>query len=70
VGDAFAAEMTPSSRRRWRAPLTRWIPGTLHDLIGEAREVAKLAYYGSATDVWDIEQADRFGLRDSSPPES
>jgi hypothetical protein len=69
VGDAFAAEVTPSSRRRWREPLTRWIPGTVHDVTGEAREVAKLAYYGSATDVWDGEQADRFGLRENGGAE-
>lgn len=63
VGDAFAAEVRGSIGRRWRHPLTRWIPGTLHDLSREARKVAKLAYYGSATDRWDIEQAEELGLR-------
>jgi hypothetical protein len=67
VGDAFAAEVERSSSRKWRRPLTRWIPGDLHDVTKEARKVAKLAFYGSATDVWQIEQADQFGLR--STPE-
>jgi hypothetical protein len=67
VGDAFAAEVRPSTSRKWRHPLTRWIPGTLHDVTKEARKVAKLAFYGSATDVWQIEQAEQLGLR--STPE-
>jgi hypothetical protein len=70
VGDAFAAEVNASPGRTWRRPLTRWIPGALHDLTREARKVAKLAYYGSATDRWDIRQAEELGLQKTPEVES
>ncbi len=66
IGTTLAARVRRTSATLWRKPLGRWIPGPIYDITGSAREVAKLAYYGSVADRWDQKRAEDLGLTKSS----
>jgi hypothetical protein len=58
IGTSFAMEVTSSTSREWTDPLERYV-GRVFDITADAREVAKLAYYGAMTEQWNHRHAMR-----------
>lgn len=77
IGDVFAAAVPAAAQRRlaaarddveWDDDLATLLPDPIHDLAAEAREAAKLAFYGAAAAVLDTAEADRRRLTEDLPP--
>ena len=76
IGDVFAArpepgvaaELEAGYEGQWGRSLTDLFPGPVYDVTGEAREVAKLAYYASVTAVLEHGEAEAWDLPKPSGP--
>lgn len=62
ISDVFAAELRSQARRSHIGRVDQWIVKPVYDITIDARDVAKLAYYGAVTDVWTEGRAKKYKL--------
>jgi hypothetical protein len=60
IGDVFAAQIRRGIRTT--APVEDWMIKPVYDLTADAREVAKLAYYGAVTERWTEQRAKKYKI--------
>jgi hypothetical protein len=61
IGTVLAIEVKNPGSSEWKASLDQHV-GRVFDITADAREVAKLAYYGAMTEQWDHRHAEQLGL--------
>lgn len=61
IGTVFAVEVKTPKSSEWKRPLDKHVD-RVFDITSDAREVAKLAYYGAMTERWSHKKAKDLGL--------